>query len=298
MSRQKPDGPKKNPRPDPHDSDPKEKSTNRHVYIEPGVQIDLVQDLRNDIKTAQTNGTADNRKQLFWTKVSAGLLLLYVGLTLWQAYSAQNSVNAIKDQFERDQRPYIAITKFEIFDSATSKPRDPQDFEIGKPLTVNVDFKNIGKTPAVNIVPHYHVLFGKDVERIKIEAADNSEQGGMLDPGTQNIVTAVSLMLAEEHTAAPLWFSTFPETGVWPLNSATCPLTTCAPGRSHSPNATAKIQQRSFRTPPAFCVATHPGWQRLQSLVAQRAVPPGLLCGGESQKARGPKSGSKKVWRR
>jgi hypothetical protein len=175
------------------DGESEEKSTNRHVYVEPGVQIDFVKDLKQDYKAAQGDSTAQNKKQLFWTKVSAGLLLVYVGLTLWQARSAQKSLDTIREQFQREQRPYISITKFEIMDSVSGKRTEPQEFKIGRPLEVNIAFKNIGKTVALNFVPHYHLLFGKEPNQIRIEESDKGKQGDTVDSGAERVVTAVSL---------------------------------------------------------------------------------------------------------
>jgi len=53
-----------------------DKSTKRHVYVEPGVQIDLVKDLRDKYERSENESTTYNNKQLLLTKVSAALLLI------------------------------------------------------------------------------------------------------------------------------------------------------------------------------------------------------------------------------
>jgi hypothetical protein len=92
-----------------------------------------------------------------------------------------------------EQRPYISVIRFDVLDSDSGKPKDPPDFVAGKPLMVNVVFKNIGKSPAVNVLIHRHLLFGKEVNRFKVEVPDRDRQGSTLDPGPERVVTAVSV---------------------------------------------------------------------------------------------------------
>jgi hypothetical protein len=91
-----------------------EKSTNRHVYVEPGVQIDLVEDLKQKYETAQSANATHSNKILFWTKISAALLFIYAGLTLVQSCQAIKSANAAKSAADTakqalhvSERPYI-----------------------------------------------------------------------------------------------------------------------------------------------------------------------------------------------
>jgi len=194
MSPNKPKHPQNNPPATPNEKCRYPESTNRHVYVEPGVQIDFVKGIVEKYESAQEDNTTHGGKVLFWTKISAGLLLIYVGLTLWQAISSHQSLMAIRDQFHQDQRPYISITKYEIMDPISGHRKEPQIFEVGKGIHVNVEFKNVGKTVAVNMIPHYHLVFGKGViDQIKTEPKDVGAQGASVDPGGEGSVTAISL---------------------------------------------------------------------------------------------------------
>src|SRR5579863_5776223 len=93
-----------------------------------------------------------------------------------------------------EQRPYVSVIRFDVLDWDTGKPKEPPEFEIGKPIMVNVVFKNIGKTPAVDVFAHRHLLFGKDANRFRIEAPDAERGGNTLDPGTERVVTAASFV--------------------------------------------------------------------------------------------------------
>src|ERR1700674_411845 len=108
--------PQNDPHPARQQGSGEKESTNRHVYIEPGVQIDLVKDLKDTYKASRGESTTHNKKQLFWTQVSAGLLFIYAALAWWQGWSAHKTLQAVGEQFRLDQRPYLSVTKLEIMD--------------------------------------------------------------------------------------------------------------------------------------------------------------------------------------
>jgi hypothetical protein len=72
-------------------------STNRHVYIEPGVQIDFVTDFKQEYKSTQQEAASHNKRILFWQKVSTVLISVYAIITAVQAYYTRQSVNVASD---------------------------------------------------------------------------------------------------------------------------------------------------------------------------------------------------------
>lgn len=104
---------------------------------------------------------------------------------------AKNSLQVAKDQFSRDQRPYISVTDFQASDHLTRKPID--EFKIGQPLIVTVKFKNIGKTVAVDAIVHRHIIFGKYLKKFRIEPPDKEKGGDTVDAGADQVTTAISL---------------------------------------------------------------------------------------------------------
>src|ERR1700680_3299326 len=96
MSHHKPKHGTNNPPPGKKQAEGNEKSTNHHVYLEPGVQIDLVQDLKKTYESGQSNNATHNNKQLFWAKISAGLILGYVLLTLLVYCANKRAADAAK----------------------------------------------------------------------------------------------------------------------------------------------------------------------------------------------------------
>jgi hypothetical protein len=135
-----------------HDSSG-DKSTKRHVYVEPGVQIDLVKNFREEYTAAQKDGTAHNKKQLFWTKVSAFLLLVYVGLTLLiyraNKKAADVAVNAFIATRKSSESETRAMVKLHRNGELQAIP--------GRILGIPVRVNNIGKTPAKNVIASTYV---------------------------------------------------------------------------------------------------------------------------------------------
>jgi hypothetical protein len=126
-------------------------STKRHVYVEPGVQIDLVKNFRESYESAQTQNTAHNEKQLRWTKVSAALILVYAGITLWQACLTRDVANTAQKQFQQDQRPWIW--------SASVQPRTMVS---SQRLQADIHLVNYGKSPALEAQGVGKMFFGAD----------------------------------------------------------------------------------------------------------------------------------------
>ena len=106
-----------------------DKSTKRHVHVEPGVQVDLVKELKDKYERSENESTTYNNKQLLLTKVSAALLLIYAtftGLQLWNSHR----------NFLVDQRAWIYIGGMNL-----------RPLQISEPAKVDVWINNAGRTP-------------------------------------------------------------------------------------------------------------------------------------------------------
>jgi hypothetical protein len=144
------------PHPNPNQDGGKKENTNRHVYVEPGVKIDFVKDLREQHKTERHEDTTHNNRQLLWTKVGAGLVLIYAGLTFWQSCSnhqaataAETSAKIATSTMQIDQRPWVYAKD----DSST----DTIHMKAGDPLVAFVNIVNAGKTPAINVLANFYI---------------------------------------------------------------------------------------------------------------------------------------------
>lgn len=114
-------------------------NTNRHVYIEPGVKMDFVQDLRDKFDAGQKDSASHSKKILLWTIISAALLFIYAGLTFWQGHIARKTLKTTSEFFQRDQRPYVFSTK--INPAQAAPPHN---------LATQIFYLNYGKSPAMH----------------------------------------------------------------------------------------------------------------------------------------------------
>jgi hypothetical protein len=129
---------------------------NRHVYIEPGVQVDFVQDLKNRYKNSQSDNTAHNKKQLFWTKIAAGLVLIYTAFAGWQGCSTQSILSHSVEQFRIEERPWLTADPTPMLDKDAANGLFflPRQTPNGTEYEPNIIIRayNGGKTPAVDML--------------------------------------------------------------------------------------------------------------------------------------------------
>ncbi len=141
---------KNRPLTDQHNGESGKESANRHVYVEPGVQIDLVKDLKEKYETNLTETNTQAQKQLSWAKVSAALLAVYVMATLgiyWAnkkaADAAKVSADVAHDTLLVANRPWVSA---EVFVDG------PLQFtQNGATIALKVRLQNIGHSVAKSV---------------------------------------------------------------------------------------------------------------------------------------------------
>jgi hypothetical protein len=130
-------------------------STNRHVYIEPGAKIDVVDDLKEQRKTEreEDNATRDRqfKKQFIVTIVTVILIAIYTAVAFWQGHLT-------REFFEKDQRPYMSVltSDKDKFMLAVTQNREGQFFE------ARASMGNFGKSPALHVIEAGEILTGDD----------------------------------------------------------------------------------------------------------------------------------------
>lgn len=122
-------------------------------------------------------------------------VVFYSGITTWQGCMLKESITNNTKQFREEQRPYISVQDFAVTDGHHSieDTNIGFGFEKGKPLSINIGIKNTGKTTALNVITHRHVLFGQNASQIRAETPDENRNGTTVDAGTEQGVTAISL---------------------------------------------------------------------------------------------------------
>lgn len=141
----------KNHKPSDHkDAEGGEQSTNRHVFVEPGVKLDFTDGLKKQHETERTQDQTTQKKQLRWTMATAGLVAIYTLVMVWQGILTRDSLKATREFFERDQRPYVFSSKV-----GGAQFGGPNNW-----LVTMVWYQNYGKSPALRVTEKSEILHG------------------------------------------------------------------------------------------------------------------------------------------
>lgn len=114
--------------------------------------------------------------------IAAGALVTYI----WDHLQTRSN-------FLEQQRPRVSISKLEIRDPISDARKEPQTFDPGTSLRVNVVFKNRGNTTAYRLTPRYYILFGSQIQTLGAGFPAEERDGVDLDSAGEGVVTAVSL---------------------------------------------------------------------------------------------------------
>lgn len=142
--------PQNNPPAKPKQDSGEEKSTNRHVYVEPGVQIDFVQDLKKKHDTERLEASTHEKKKFVAELVTIILIAIYAAITGWQGCLTRESIDNNSKQFQIDQRPYLWTTN-----------TNPQiSIVAGQRVWANIQMADYGKAPAIKLRVAGMIFFG------------------------------------------------------------------------------------------------------------------------------------------
>jgi len=137
------------------DGERKKESTKRHVYIEPGTQIDIAKNLKEQHKTERAEDKTTSNKQLFWTRAATVMIFLYTGFAAWQ-------VKISHDTFNAANRPYVGVSGISI--KHLKKDNTGALQGVDKPdkdthwLNIGVEIKNFGPVPGTNYKSDWEVF--------------------------------------------------------------------------------------------------------------------------------------------
>lgn len=143
MSSHRPNRPENQSSAIPKQDGGEKESTKRHVYVEPGVKIDVVEDLKRQMETAHTESAAHNKKQLHWTIATAGLVFIYTGIMFWQSCLLRRSNEINREALESVQRAFVAYHGIE---ERRAKQGNRVFWEF------QPTYENSGATPALDVI--------------------------------------------------------------------------------------------------------------------------------------------------
>jgi hypothetical protein len=143
----KPDAQTQQPTSAKEQSESEEEKYNCQVDVKSPLQIDIVQRLREEVKTANNQSSTQSEKQIFWTKVAAGLVLLYTLVSAFQ-------LKVARDTFDAANRPYIGVNgigvEFLQHQVTNAGQISPVPTAETTALAFRVEIKNFGPVPGTN----------------------------------------------------------------------------------------------------------------------------------------------------
>jgi len=144
------------------DSDGKKESTNRHVYLESGVTLDIVDDLKKQHDTERREDKTAQDKQLTWTRVTAVLVAVYTLVMIWQVCLTRHSLKSTEAFATLNERPYIFLSFKENIHAIESGVINLSN---GPAFTSSIIIANYGKSPALHVLEAGEVLVGDGLDK-------------------------------------------------------------------------------------------------------------------------------------
>lgn len=146
-----------------------------------------------EYKGKQLSIAADTLRLNKWMAFFTFLLVLTSVISGWignkSASAAQDAVRLSREQFVLSDRPYIQIVNLHIA-SDTDKVRPV----VGEPVYAGVEFNNLGKSPALNVLVHRHLVVGERYDLVRKVDPDISREGDTVFPGGRGFNTTAPLV--------------------------------------------------------------------------------------------------------
>lgn len=129
-----------------------EKSSKRHVYVEPGVKIDLVDDLKTEQRAKDKEELAHSRKQLFWTRIGFALVLASTVIAFGIAIIYYYQLDVMQQGMVSVQRAFVQRTPYVNHSIVQRGPK-------GDTTVVVIDayWENTGSTPATEVSTFFNL---------------------------------------------------------------------------------------------------------------------------------------------
>jgi hypothetical protein len=132
------------------------------------------------------------------------------------ADAATKSLTAFKKQFQMDQRPHVAIIAMTTIDVLTGGKGNGEP-EVGKPTGATILFKNVGKSTALNVIIHKHMLLKDTLDQLGPEPPDQGKEGITLEAESTQLTTAISMKHPMEHEPIYSPSNYLVWDGTWPI---------------------------------------------------------------------------------
>jgi hypothetical protein len=133
------------PHPEPHSDDGKSKECKwcGNAIVSGEIVVKPPPDLLAEYKASQKDNKSNNDKTrlMGWLTLAAVVIYAFVTVLLW--CSAQQANSIARENFQKEQRPWIALDR--------PKPTDNIIIQVGQIVRWDVQFINYGKSPAAHV---------------------------------------------------------------------------------------------------------------------------------------------------
>jgi hypothetical protein len=136
----KPKAAKEQPSAEQENAGRQKETQNTRIYVEGGIEIDLVKSLKKQYEADQDRTKTHNKKQLLWTKITAGLVFVYAGLTFWQACETNSIRSIAHQQLVDSQRPWLGAGQIVAHEK----------LDVGSLVPTSIEVVNTGNNPAIH----------------------------------------------------------------------------------------------------------------------------------------------------
>jgi hypothetical protein len=127
------------PNGNPHGEEQKRKITGE-IHVRGEVEANIHTNLIEQYKVIRNEKSWRDHVQFTLELLTFAVVSVYAALTYWMAKSTEAQVRLTRDQFIKDQRPYVWITRPQF-----------EPLEDGRYAAGRITFKNLGKSPALHI---------------------------------------------------------------------------------------------------------------------------------------------------
>jgi hypothetical protein len=133
------------------------------IHVRGTIEADLPPDVRKKQDAANEKQDAREAKRYVVEIVTLIAVIVYAGLTAWQAFLTRQLVITANKTFELSNRPYLGVNGIRIEhvarDASGQIMRSPTPQPWTVDMGIDVDVKNFGTVPATNVKSTWAELF-------------------------------------------------------------------------------------------------------------------------------------------
>lgn len=109
------------------------------VNVRGEIEVGRASNLAKEHETERREDTAHERKKFIVEILTLAAVVVYAGVTIWQAWLTRTAITDARENFVKDQAPYIWVTP------------QPPVMKLDEPFRWDVHYSNYGRSPALNV---------------------------------------------------------------------------------------------------------------------------------------------------